>query len=167
VFVSVCVYWSLKEVGTLSLRSHWLSSQFVLSDGNPVAGFERPWKIPHSEGCKYTKRERGGIFVYFDKLQFKTNPHGRRLICILATSSNTLHYSALNTRTVKTNGGPGSSVGIATTGWTVRGSNSRGGEICRTRPDRPWGPPNLMYNGYRVFPGGKMAGAWYWTPIPS
>jgi hypothetical protein len=33
-----------------------------------------------------------------------------------------------------------------------------GGEIFRTRPDRPWGPPSLLYNGYRVFPGGKAAG---------
>ena len=24
------------------------------------------------------------------------------------------------------------------------------------RPDRPWGPPSLLYNGYRVFPGGKV-----------
>jgi len=24
------------------------------------------------------------------------------------------------------------------------------------RPDRPWGPPRLLYNGYRVFPGGKV-----------
>ena len=23
-----------------------------------------------------------------------------------------------------------------------------GGEIIRTRPDRPWGPPSLLYNGY-------------------
>jgi len=53
--------------------------------------------------------------------------------------------------------GPGSSVGIATKGWTVRGSNpgGGGGEILRTCPDRPWGPPSLLYNGYRVFPGGK------------
>jgi hypothetical protein len=27
------------------------------------------------------------------------------------------------------------------------------GEIFRTCPDRPWGPPSLLYNGYRVFPG--------------
>ena len=33
-----------------------------------------------------------------------------------------------------------------------------GGEIFRIRPDRPWGPPSLLYNGYRVFPGGKAAG---------
>ena len=24
------------------------------------------------------------------------------------------------------------------------------------RPERPWGPPSLLYNGYRVFPGGKV-----------
>jgi hypothetical protein len=29
-------------------------------------------------------------------------------------------------------------------------------EIFRTRPDRPWGPPSLLYTGYRVFPGGRM-----------
>jgi len=30
-----------------------------------------------------------------------------------------------------------------------------GGEIFRTCPDRPWGPHSLLYNGYRLFPGGK------------
>ena len=44
-------------------------------------------------------------------------------------------------------------------GWTVRGSNpGGGGEILPTRPDRPWGPPSLLYNG--VFPGGKADEAW-------
>jgi hypothetical protein len=33
--------------------------------------------------------------------------------------------------------------------------NPGGGEIFRTRPGRPWGPPSLLYNGYRVFPGGS------------
>jgi len=42
-------------------------------------------------------------------------------------------------------------------GWTVRGSNPGGDEIFRTHPDRPWGPPSLLHNGYRVFPGGKAA----------
>ena len=40
--------------------------------------------------------------------------------------------------------------------WTVRGSNPGGSEIFRTCPDRPWGPPSLLYNAYRVFPGGKQ-----------
>jgi hypothetical protein len=46
------------------------------------------------------------------------------------------------------------------TGWTVRRSNSGGGKIFRTRPDRPWRPSSLLYNGYRVLPGGKAARAW-------
>jgi len=32
---------------------------------------------------------------------------------------------------------------------------SRLGEIFFTCPDGPWSPPSLLYNGYRVFPGGK------------
>ena len=34
--------------------------------------------------------------------------------------------------------------------WTVRGSNPGGGEISRTRPNRSWGPPTLLYNRLRV-----------------
>ena len=50
--------------------------------------------------------------------------------------------------------GPGSSVGIVTDyGLYGPGIESRWGEIFR-HPDRPWGPPSLLYNGYRVFPGG-------------
>jgi len=36
------------------------------------------------------------------------------------------------------------------TGWTVRGSNPGGGEVFRTHLDMPWGPPSLLYDGYRV-----------------
>ena len=35
------------------------------------------------------------------------------------------------------------------------GSNPGGGEIFRTCPDRPCGPPSFLYNGYRAFPGDK------------
>jgi hypothetical protein len=52
-------------------------------------------------------------------------------------------------------------------GWTVRGSNAGGGEIFRTCPDGPWGQPSHLYNGYRVFPDGKAAGAWCWLHTPS
>jgi hypothetical protein len=47
-------------------------------------------------------------------------------------------------------------VGIAT-GYGLEGPGieSRWGEIFRTYPDRLRAPPNLLYNGYRVFPGGK------------
>ena len=46
------------------------------------------------------------------------------------------------------------------TGWTVGGSNPGGGEIFRTRPDRP------TQGRYRVFPGLKTAGVWCWPPTP-
>jgi len=40
-------------------------------------------------------------------------------------------------------------------GWTVRGSNPGGSEIFRICTDRSWGPPSLLYNGFRVFSGVK------------
>ena len=52
--------------------------------------------------------------------------------------------------------GLGSSVGIANGyGQDGPGIESRLGEIFRTCPDRLWGPPSLLYDGYRFFPGGK------------
>jgi hypothetical protein len=52
--------------------------------------------------------------------------------------------------------GPGSSVGIATDyGLDGPEIESRWGQDFSTRPDRPWGPPSQLYNGYRVFPGGR------------
>jgi len=53
--------------------------------------------------------------------------------------------------------GPDSVVGIATGyGLDGPGFESRwGGDIFRTCPYRPWGPPSLLSNGYLVFPRGK------------
>jgi hypothetical protein len=52
---------------------------------------------------------------------------------------------------------PGSSVGIATDyGLDGPGIESRWGRDFLPHLDWPWGPPSLLYNGYRVFPGGKM-----------
>jgi hypothetical protein len=51
---------------------------------------------------------------------------------------------------------PGSVVGTATRyGLEGPGIESRWGEIFRIYPDRLRGPPSVLYNGYRVFPGGK------------
>ena len=58
--------------------------------------------------------------------------------------------------------GAAQSVWRLATGWAVRGSNPGGGEIFRTRSERPWAPPRLLYNGHRVFPGVKRLGAWRW-----
>jgi len=52
--------------------------------------------------------------------------------------------------------GPGSSVGIATDhGLDGPGSIAGEDEIFRLS-SRPLDPPSLLYNGYRVFPGGKV-----------
>jgi len=52
------------------------------------------------------------------------------------------------------------------TGW--KGLNPGGGNIFRMRPDRPWGPLSLLYNGYRVpFPGVKWLGRGIAHPPPS
>jgi len=44
------------------------------------------------------------------------------------------------------------------TGWTFRESNPCWSAIFRACPNRPWDPPILLYNGYRIFPGVKRPG---------
>ena len=85
-----------------------------------------------------------------------------------------LHYthstenqSNFQRRLFENDGGPGSSAGIATGyGLDSPGIESRWGEIFRTCPDRPWGPPSLLYNGYRIFPGGKERPGFDADPSP-
>ena len=49
-----------------------------------------------------------------------------------------------------------------------RGWNPGEGEIFRSRPDRPWGPPSLVYNKYRVsFLGVRRPGRGVNHPLPS
>jgi len=45
--------------------------------------------------------------------------------------------------------------------WTVQGSNPGAGMIFSACPHQLWGPPNLLYNGYQVFPRGKAGRAWH------
>jgi hypothetical protein len=58
--------------------------------------------------------------------------------------------------------GPGSPVGMATDyemdGLGIEKKSQWGRNF--SCPDQPWGPPSLLYNGYHVFPGSKVAGAW-------
>jgi len=56
-----------------------------------------------------------------------------------------------------------SSVGIATS-YGLDGPG--GGEIFRTRSDRPWGPPSLVYNGYLSRPAlGPTQPPIQWVPV--
>jgi hypothetical protein len=67
-------------------------------------------------------------------------------------------------RLLRVTGGIAQSVYRLAKGWTAWGSIPGGGEVFSARTDRPWDPHSLLYNGYRVFPGGegegKVAGAW-------
>jgi hypothetical protein len=52
--------------------------------------------------------------------------------------------------------------------WKFRGSNPCGGKISRSRPDRPWGPAILLYDGYRIsFTGVKPLWRGAHNPLPS
>ena len=50
---------------------------------------------------------------------------------------------------------PGSSVGIATDYGLDGPDRIPVGTRFSARPDRPWGLPSLLYNGYRIFPGSR------------
>jgi len=49
----------------------------------------------------------------------------------------------------------------------IQESKRGGGEILSTNPDRPWGPPNLLYSEYRAFHGCKSAEAKHWPMYPT
>jgi len=56
--------------------------------------------------------------------------------------------------------GQDSVVGIVTRyGLDCPGSYLGGGDVFCTCADNPWDPPRLLYNGYLVIPGGKVAAA--------
>ena len=42
-----------------------------------------------------------------------------------------------------------------------------GGEYFPSCPNRPWGPPSLLYRWYWVFTRGEGIGAWHWQTTPS
>jgi len=92
------------------------------------------------------------IFLFWtsSRISFFKEAHFSRWLSIFRQRSK---YPGVPLRLV----GRDSSVSIVT-------RYSPGGEIYHTCPNRPWGPPSLLYNGYQVFPRGKAAGAWHWPP---
>jgi hypothetical protein len=90
------------------------------------------------------------VFVYFDWLSCPNDTVWPLSQCLLWPP----YYR----------GGPGSSVGIVgslvSIATELRAGRSRDqipvGARFSTRPDWPWDPPSLLYNGYWVFPGDKL-----------
>ena len=83
--------------------------------------------------------------------------------------STVLHLCSTTRAYLRSVASDGGSFGIATRyGLDGPGIESRWGEIFRTRPDRPRGPPSLLYNGYRVtLSGVKRPGSGVDHPPPS
>ena len=91
------------------------------------------------------------------------------IVCKGKTLPSPFLFSALHTQnkadpqkvctTVFWEAGIAQSVQRHGTGWLVHGSNPGRGEIFCTPPDQPWGPPSLLYIGYRIsFLGVKWLG---------
>ena len=129
---------SLSLPHIISILLHFLFGTDVINGEQLVAG--QQW-ITWALGCDSQLWQRSLSFLCSSYLMFLMSP--------------------------SCSGGRDSSVGIVTSyGLDGPGSNPGEGEISRTRPDWPWGPPSLLYNGYRVFTGGKAARAWPWPPTP-
>ena len=87
------------------------------------------------------------------------NPCCSKLVLQGVSFSLPLTTAAITGYTRKFKVGITQSVQRLTTSWTVQGSSPGGSDIFRTRTDRPWDPPSLLYNGYRLsFPGLKRPG---------
>jgi hypothetical protein len=97
--------------------------------------------------------------LYIPKLRFVTPQNFTLFMFIVVRISNLVYVKIwwrFYVKLIQKWLGPvAQSISRLATGWTVRGSNPGGGEIFRTCPHRLWVPPSLLYNGYRVFPGGR------------
>jgi hypothetical protein len=106
------------------------------------------------------------LLCYDSPLQHQLSVH-YHLLCqhVIRTHSTTKSWKwILHTDCIWA--GIAQSVQWLTTGWTVRDNIPVGGEIFHTRPVCPWGPPSLLYNGYRVFPRLKQPGCGVDHPPP-
>jgi hypothetical protein len=86
---------------------------------------------------------------------------GYHLVLLRLKDRTLLHLQAKSPPRILSFMGQDSSVGIATRyGLDGLGTESRWGLVF-PHPSRPaLGPPGILYNEYRVFPGSKTAGAW-------
>jgi hypothetical protein len=102
---------------------------------------ERMWKWPWPN----LMYDRGNYVKMFRKTIEELDRCFTRLIPVRDASVRSWGFLSVPVFIV----GRDSAVGIAT-----RYGFDGGRRILRTRPDRPWGPPSFLYNGYRVlFPG--------------
>ena len=90
--------------------------------------------------------------IFFTAFVFFTPPVQSHQTCYNVQPLHTANVNICTSYINVKGAGITQSVQRLATSWTVRRSNPGEGEIFRTHPDRPSGPPNLLYSGYRVFP---------------
>jgi hypothetical protein len=142
----IVVGWGFPEFRTNLVPSFWKAKQ------SEKKFFWRAWHSGITESSRFENTEAGSPRLSCSGLQIS---QGLRWLAILNLSGYSIWAGIVQ------------SVERLATGWMVWGPNPGGGEIFRTRPDRPWNPPNLLYNGHRGFPGGSAPFAWRWPPTPS
>ena len=106
----------------------------------------------HTECCNYEYGEHY-LQTYYATSSRDYKDGGQLGVLILRKTMNKYFYSYYDTA------GRAQSVQRLATGWTVRESNPGGGEIFRTCQYRLGGLSSLLYNAYRVFPGGNAVEA--------
>ena len=113
-------------------------------------------RIEESMYCMYQNRSEGNCIVY------NFNPTGKReiIVFVLLLLERFIRWYRRSSLLAMASG-PGQLSRYSDSLQCGRSGDRIpvGARFFRTRPERPWGPPSLLYNGYRVFPGGKSAGA--------
>jgi hypothetical protein len=141
------------EVRTVSFYMNWI---FVFMTLSIVTGFCVIFAIVHHGWNKYVFRRFDCSPCPVDKIKLKTN---------VSTTGWALVFRQMNSESTPS---VGSQSGDCATECTVRDSNP--GRIKRffsspERPDLLWGPPSLMFRGYRgPFLELKRPGVWGWPP---
>ena len=119
-------------------RSHKVLKFWTTTVNNLLASVHKPWEYMYMPSSKRMIKITVKI-TYWCYFLFYLHTHTHTYIYIYIY------------------GGPGSSVGIATELRAGRsGIESRWGRDFPPVQTGPGGPPSLLQNGYRVFPGGKV-----------
>jgi hypothetical protein len=103
---------------------------------------------------------RHGPYIVKLRMVFRTTVRNWFVTALLPQN-----FKVVLCRTLRYDLGRDGPISIATFyGLDVLGIESLWGRDFPHPPDGSWVPPNVLYNGYRVFTGDKAAGAWPWPP---
>jgi len=110
----------------------------------------------HKSACYEPNPHYCARQLYLLLQSLSQSPCNQTANCLPVCNLFTEHYRISHLAVVSLD----SSVGIVTRyGLDCPGIEFWWGGVFHDHPDRPWGQPSLLYNGYRVFPECKAGGA--------